>query len=100
MKLTKREALRKSIEMWDWLAKTGNSKLDWFKFKRITDIPSSGCYLCEWAEQNNPAHCCDRCPLYPCIDDSEPYKMWHYARTLKDKNAMPSKSLLNAVRLY
>jgi hypothetical protein len=66
MKLTKTQALEKSIALWTWLVKNpGKPKSKWPGFVGVK-IPESECYLCEHCE-----HCsyslgdsCDQCLLF------------------------------------
>ena len=52
------DALNKTIELWEWLAKTGFMKLTYFrKHLNKRPVPMSRCFLC----QINKSHC------YKCI---------------------------------
>ena len=79
VKLTKREALRKSIKLWDWLAKTGKWKSD---YDFGGHKPFSGCFLCEWIHKWEWIEDCCRCPLKGCMDMGKPYQKWEDARVV------------------
>lgn len=59
------EALKKTRDMWEWLA--GNpekDKKDYLNIKKIDDASTNNCYLCEYVVQNSGRGLdCDFCPL-------------------------------------
>ena len=82
-RLTQKEAIRLHKEMWDWIAKTGKSKWDYFhemKKENSYDIRGA-CYLCEYYEQRREKaekYYCGRCCLlvWPgdnCMSNSSPF---------------------------
>lgn len=60
MRLTRRQALTKSIEHWQWLVDHGlgrSRKSDYFSDNNLP-LPESRCYLCEYeARSSDPGHC-------------------------------------------
>ena len=85
--MTQREALEKTIKMWDWMAEhPGMDKLDYFLEEDILPIPHNACYLCEEID----ARGCENCPLYgrwgsshleaaTCLSASSLYSLWGQA---------------------
>ena len=49
--LERETALRLTLEMWKWMAKTGEHKTDYFIHKRSKTIPLMECFLCEYSVQ-------------------------------------------------
>ena len=98
------EALRKSLDMWKWLAncRIADShqfvKLGYFDAMGINDLPANLCYLCELCEEGTILHCED-CPViwgvgeqaYAegifCEFNSSPYKRWYKAATLEERQS-------------
>ena len=83
--MTLKEAVEKSIELWEWLAETGKDKDEWFEMKGIyeDDRPDVGCYLCEVADE----FCAVgdmQCPLKFCTFHDTPFNRW-WASTTKTK---------------
>ena len=81
MKLTERQAIEKSIELWEWLAETGEDKDDWLGWKRnggkYSGHISGDCFLCEYTKRLS----CTECPYnlhykYVCQWDNTPYANW------------------------
>ncbi len=92
MKLTKKEAIDISIELWRWLAKTGaNHKSKWPGWKKYGRIQND-CPLCEYtlflSEGNRIGihESCTDCPYAAsfghCLSTTNPYRRWI---TLYDK---------------
>ena len=93
-KLSRKIAIQKTLEMWKWLAKTGKDKDDYFAGNRMVQ-PTSQCYLCEYAEQQDLKHGrgnveCPPCPYFQlygrCISSGygteyTPYAQWVRAST-------------------
>ena len=83
MKLTAREAVEKSIELWEWLAETGGEKDCWPEWKEYGYVQSL-CFLCEFdAEERNA---CEACPYHKhyecyCDDDDTPFFKWAEVKT-------------------
>jgi hypothetical protein len=57
------EAVAKSIEMWEWIVKTGRRKDDWPGWSKTLGRPACDCFLCEYDNQHNPKEDCSLCPL-------------------------------------
>ncbi len=77
MKLTRTEAIDKSIEEWEHLKRTGTGG-HIFAGER----PANGCYLCEYTKKRWP---CLQCPYFmkyehDCLK-SEPFNKWGDAKT-------------------
>ncbi len=83
MKLTRKEAIEKSIVLWKWLAETGKMKdcYDW-----EGERPLVGCYLCEYdvSVQKVDGIPCSHCPLHHGCDKG-PYDKWETAQTPKTR---------------
>lgn len=64
MRLTKKEALRIAIELWEWLAETGKYKHKWPGWKRYGDMYAD-CPLCEYSSRHQVSGMafCDHCPI-------------------------------------
>ena len=84
MKLTKKKAIELSIELWTWLAETGENKNEWPEWKRHGgqyEECEHDCFLCKYDDCN-----CGKCP-YPkhykvlCDDDGTPFSRWFDSRT-------------------
>jgi len=97
MKLTKRKAIEKSIELWEWCAESGKEKEYWIGWERnggkYKDMLFD-CFLCELF--NNLK--CSACPYYirygRCtrsmlgLDSASPkllFERWYGARTQSAK---------------
>lgn len=94
MKLTKKEALEKTIEMWTWLAKHPEvEKKDYFKENNIKDVPVHDRYCCEYGEQiyKDDISKCAICPICTngmvigCLESSSPYFNWRHEAHSKSK---------------
>ena len=91
MKLTKKEALEKTIEMWTWLAEHPEaSKKDYCKENNIVNRPFCGCYCCQYASEQNSLLPntenkirCGHCPIWNvsnlCTTYNSPYYSYHSA---------------------
>ena len=101
MPLTKLDALKKSLEMWEWLAQQPyKSKAQYFYYNNITDIPLCECYMCEWCDitPKSDQHC-ELCPIdwlgngdftrnFRCERYPSPYRRWEdYIKELGDFEA-------------
>ncbi len=83
MKLTKKQAIDLSIELWECLAKTGNgSKASWPRWKEFGSIDAD-CFLCEYNGKKHDSYgvrICTRCPYYKnyghCWERESPFMMW------------------------
>jgi len=97
MKLTERKAIGKSIELWEWLAETGEyDKEDWDGWEDYGEAKDE-CFLCEYAIQKSGTDMvqgelgrCVACPYYikyggKCFKNDTPYVHWDEADTKKDK---------------
>ena len=83
MILTKKKALDKSIELWEWLAETGAYKHKWPKWEQYGEMEND-CFLCEYQEFHRLKGNLCNCPLA----DSEhsgcyayAYKKWEKAKS-------------------
>ena len=93
--MTLKEAVAKSIELWEWLAKTGKDKEDYFKLKEIDGFnrPQCDCYLCE------SVSVCQNCPLNSCCDDGEPYDNWNRSDTYRDRRKY-AQALVDQLKVW
>ena len=83
MKLTRQEAIDKSIELWEWLKETGKKKDDYaWKGEDVASL----CYLCEYAGYSPTDGNCSRCPYHKlnqkrCWESGTNYYKWEIAET-------------------
>lgn len=97
MKLTKKQAVDYSIELWAYLAKTGKKKEDWPEWGRFGELNKDGdceevehlCFLCEYGAHKINRDKCDVCPYATefdvcCPDDDTPFSQWYDATTIRD----------------
>jgi len=106
MKLTERQAIEKSIELWEWLAKTGSEhKIDWDGWEENEEI-TDDCFLCEYAVQKSGTDYLDErclvCPYYrkygyKCFEDSSSYCAWDEADDKKGRKKY-AKQFLNQLK--
>jgi hypothetical protein len=103
-KLTKRQAIKRSIELWAWLAETGKNKNAWLGWKNYGNIKCN-CFLCEYSWNSAKKKGCSySCPLklktgIACIDGVLDKWIWEkdiekkkgYARELLEqlKSCLP-----------
>jgi len=92
MKLTKEQAIDYSIELWEFLAKTGKEKEEWEGWEKYSEYGGltgewSDCFLCEYDGQERGY--CDDCPYYlkfgDCDDNDTPFRKWYIAETPKTR---------------
>lgn len=91
MKLTKKRALKLTIELWQWLYDNPKSEkrywLGWRKNKgRYTAV--GDCFACEYAFRSLKKVGCDKCPLlqlWPdgCMENTSPYIQWTKTRDIE-----------------
>jgi len=94
MKLTAKEAVEKSIELWEWLAETGEDKYEWDEWERnggkySNDIDGD-CFLCEYVGQQSSANCHSACPYYAkygdtCCKEGFPFEEWEAAESNRNR---------------
>lgn len=91
MKLTKEQAIDYSIELWEWLAKTGKQKEEWSRWKEFGEIDCD-CFLCEYNGKkcNKAGHrICTKCPYYEaynyCTTRGAPFEEWMWAGTKRSR---------------
>ena len=89
MILTKKKAIELSIELWTWLAETGEEKDNWPEWEKNGGqhiAVEDDCFLCKYVTPTN-RHC-DACPYsikYGCCqDDDSPYLDWEGADGVED----------------
>ena len=100
MRLTEKEAIEKSVELWRFLAKTGEEKEGWEgweKYGEDIDGIMDGCFLCEYGAQESGSESlvgtrsrCTVCPYYQkygymCVSSESPYWNWDDSSTKKDR---------------
>jgi len=87
--MDKREALEKSIILWDWLADNPEySKLQGINICfPVGPLPLYNCFLCEsvkYKQGNQYWADCKKCPVWPTVDEDDggceaegsPYQAW------------------------
>ena len=97
--MTKKDALDLSIELWEWMARTGAElKEDWPGFEDIRedDMPVYECFMCEYASGKGG---CEDCPYFQdhahrcyifewevCTQGHyAPFDEWEEARTIEER---------------
>lgn len=81
MKLTRKKAIKLSIELWEWMAeKEERYKDDWPKWKEFGGMENN-CPLCEYVGHEGTKMNCPKCPLgwgmYGCEEaDHSMYREW------------------------
>ncbi len=84
MKLTKKQAVDLSIELWTDLAETGKYKHEWAEWGKYGDIDCD-CFLCEYDEKRGGKRDCLFCPYSKkfgyCYEVDTPYSKWDKAKT-------------------
>ncbi len=48
MKLSRKKAIALCIELWTWLAETGEQKEDWPRWDDYKEVIDSNCWFCHW----------------------------------------------------
>lgn len=90
MKLTKKKAIAITIELWAWLAETGDeNKEDWPSWKKYGEMDCD-CPLCEYSKQwSGNRLSCRYCPykeqFYGCLKPENPFKRWCDAKTARTR---------------
>lgn len=92
MRLTKKKAIAISIELWEWLAETGEEyKCFWSGWDKYGDMANE-CALCEYRNYHggyrilaNDKKECPTCPYYAkygeCEEKSSPYHRWREGKS-------------------
>lgn len=111
--MNEREAVEKTIEMWEWLRDdpTKNKK-DWF---RELDVPLNDCYLCEvWHSECfmdaldimstfSPIFTSD-CPLgsrrLHCHTGNDPYSMWDSEESVHWHESKQAQRIIDACKRW
>ncbi len=80
-KLTREEAIEKTIEMWEELAETGDYDKDKTKLPRKYDNLICGCFLCTLVSEEGYSPRCRKCPYSQhfhgqCCTQNRPYQKW------------------------
>ena len=94
MKLTKKRAIEKSIELWEWLAETGEEwKKEWSGWDGAKAF--NDCFLCEYTLGLSSfvfdLECKEYCPLakgkrqFQCDKTTQPYHHWCEAKTAQTR---------------
>ena len=92
--MTAKQALERTVELWDWVAREGKTKWDWPGWSNYPDTTACGCFLCNYAELHDKDGECSTCPLFgkwdgkeSCTDSGTPYSIWHKYKNKKHPNA-------------
>lgn len=103
MKLTKKESIKRTEELWTWLAETGEEyRVLWPSWNHYS-IPSHGGYLCDYASEKSKLESffCGKCPYFQkfgdCTRFDSPYSGWVNAETI-DERKKYAKLLLEELR--
>lgn len=87
MKLTKEQAIDYSIELWEWMAKSGRKYKDsWSGWEKYGDVIDN-CFLCAYNDQFTSEGCSNHCPLEERFGGcfSACFGEWVGATTVKDR---------------
>ena len=87
--MTAIEAVKKTLEMWRWLAEHPEStKQDYFAACRPKDNPTCQCYLCQYVKETFVYMRCYECPgsgviwmegaSTPCCETDSPFALWEH----------------------
>jgi len=93
MKLTRKQSICRSIELWTDLAETGIDKGEWDGWEKYGNDIWGDCFLCEYATYRAGASkgACKHCPYYQkfgyCQEDEKPtyYDKWESAKTKRTR---------------
>jgi len=82
MKLTKKQAIDRTIILWTWLAETGKGKEDWPEWEKYGETDND-CFLCKYAyPKDTNCEACPYCEMFgDCLEDDAPFENWCNART-------------------
>lgn len=105
MKLTRNQAIDRTIELWTWLAETGKPKLEWPQWVENGGVYSyvvNLCFLCEFDIQHRGA--CKDCPYVKtynieCFENGEPFDKWDAARTPRTSRKYAKEFLAKIIAL-
>ncbi|KKK90964.1 hypothetical protein LCGC14_2717710 [marine sediment metagenome] len=94
MRLTLKKAILISIELWTWLAETGEEyKREWSGWIKYGEM-SFDCALCEYGERKDGDNRCVHCPYYlkfgKCFNEGQPYRKWADTDTPKTRKKYAS----------
>ncbi|KKN74695.1 hypothetical protein LCGC14_0387370 [marine sediment metagenome] len=92
MILTKKKAIDLSIELWEFLTKTGKEKGDWSEWGKYQKYASNKqgvidrrCFLCEYNEHKGGGSHCSACSYMErfghCNHEGHYYNSWDKTRT-------------------
>lgn len=98
MRLTKKKAIEISIELWTYLAETGNDKWEWPGWEEYGEMDND-CALCEYTTRKRDD--CDSCSYYEkfgyCNLEDMPYRMWTWAESMRERKKYATQ-FLNQLR--
>jgi len=93
MKLSRKKAIELCIELWEWLAKTGKTKVKWPGWEKYDDVIDSSCWFCHYnnhtvrGDRIRTSGTCTKCPYLKkfghCNTEEPPtyYGKWDNAQT-------------------
>lgn len=90
MKLTRKKTIKLCIELWTWLAKTGEEKESWPDWRNYGEKIENDCWFCHYQVQQNDKYTttpwsnkddlCRYCPLTSigtgCQEVDSPFQKW------------------------
>lgn len=86
MRLTLKNAIKWTKELWAWLAETGKRKEDWPEWEKYGEM-AADCFLCEYA--NRHGHGCSVCPYDRrfgyCSNEGTYFNLWDNSVTAEDR---------------
>lgn len=87
MRLTIKSAIELSIELWTWLAETGEEfKSEWDGWGKYGEADND-CFLCEYDKRNKTY--CESCPYNEkfgvCTNVNTPFENWWLSKTTEDR---------------
>ena len=81
MRLTKKKAIEISIELWTYLAETGEQKFEWLEWERYGEMQCD-CAFCEYDKRHS--NDCEHCPYYEVFGSCESNPWEREAPTIFD----------------
>jgi len=107
--MTRRAAVRQTMNMWRWLAKTGLRKMDYLLIaKKLSYDEASSivnqCYLCHYLCQHAVASLRGKCPIFKycseCVSSKYPYRNWVNSRNREESKQAARLVYLGLRRYY
>ena len=92
-KLTKREAIERSIPLWIFLSETGKMKDEWDGWGKYGYVLND-CFLCSFGWNTDPCSKCGACPYANkfgvCYKGNRPYHKWNLTESITTRKKYAS----------